>query len=75
MIGLNNEEKFFNKDFSIRIIAADNCDPQLCYKFTGCTNFLQFCQTYKNFHMLNVQRFAHSKVAKYVKEKLSEKFY
>ena len=32
----NNEEKFFNKDFSIRIIAADNCDPQLCYKFTGC---------------------------------------
>lgn len=27
-----------SKDVSISIYAADNCNPKLCYKFTGCAN-------------------------------------
>jgi UDP-MurNAc hydroxylase len=26
-------------NFFLNIFAADDCDPQLCYKFTGCANF------------------------------------
>ena len=34
---LNNNEKFhFNDEVNINIIAADNCDPKVCYKFFGC---------------------------------------
>jgi UDP-MurNAc hydroxylase len=44
-IGFNNIVELENgvktklaKDCSITIYAADNCDPELCYKFTGCAN-------------------------------------
>ena len=37
VIEIENNKKFFiNNDIFINIIAADNCDPTLCYKFTGC---------------------------------------
>lgn len=32
----NNKKNKIGKNFSINIMAADNCDPELCYKFTGC---------------------------------------
>jgi UDP-MurNAc hydroxylase len=34
----NGKKHQINKDTSITIFAADNCDPELCYKFTGCAN-------------------------------------
>lgn len=38
-------ENFVNlqlsKNFNLRIIAADNCNPKLCYKFNGCANILE----------------------------------
>ena len=37
VIELDNNKKFsLTKNVFINIVAADNCDPQLCYKFTGC---------------------------------------
>lgn len=34
---LNNNEKYYlNDEININIIAADNCDPRMCYKFFGC---------------------------------------
>jgi UDP-MurNAc hydroxylase len=39
VIEIENGQKYqINKDTSITIFAADNCDPELCYKFTGCAN-------------------------------------
>jgi UDP-MurNAc hydroxylase len=39
VIEIENGKKYqINKDTSITIFAADNCDPELCYKFTGCAN-------------------------------------
>ncbi len=36
---LKNGELFrFNKDLNLRVYAADNCDPELCYKFSGCAD-------------------------------------
>ena len=35
----NNKRTQIGPDFFINIMAADNCDPKLCYKFTGCANF------------------------------------
>lgn len=34
----NGETYNIGKNTSITIYAADNCDPQLCYKFIGCAN-------------------------------------
>ena len=34
----NGIKKDITKDLGITIYAADNCDPMLCYKFTGCAN-------------------------------------
>lgn len=33
---VNNKKFYLSKSVFINIVAADNCDPQLCYKFTGC---------------------------------------
>ena len=33
----NGELLQFNKDLSLRVYAA-NCDPELCYKFSGCAD-------------------------------------
>jgi UDP-MurNAc hydroxylase len=41
----NFETKFLGKNFKIKIIAADNCDPALCYKFNGCANILEKNET------------------------------
>ncbi len=36
---LKNGELFkFNKNLNLRVYAADNCDPELCYKFSGCAD-------------------------------------
>ena len=35
---LNNKNHILSPSLSIRIIAADNCNPELCYKFTGCSD-------------------------------------
>jgi len=35
---LNNKDNFLNDNFNIKIVAADNCNPELCYKFTGCAD-------------------------------------
>ena len=38
---LENGSKIkIGKDVDIRIFAADNCDPELCYRFTGCADFI-----------------------------------
>jgi UDP-MurNAc hydroxylase len=38
VIELNNNEEFKMSDkFKIKIIAADNCNPELCSKFFGCS--------------------------------------
>lgn len=34
----NNKRTQLNKNAYINIIAADNCDPELCYKFIGCAD-------------------------------------
>ena len=34
----NFEELKLSESFSIKAIAADNCDPELCYKFNGCAD-------------------------------------
>ena len=34
----NGQSFVIGKNTSITIYAADNCDPELCYKFTGCAN-------------------------------------
>ena len=34
----NGELLKFNKDLNLRVYAADNCDPELCYKFSGCAD-------------------------------------
>ena len=34
----NGELLQFNKDLNLRVYAADNCDPELCYKFSGCAD-------------------------------------
>lgn len=34
----NNKRVKLAKNAYINIFAADNCDPELCYKFTGCAN-------------------------------------
>lgn len=65
VIEIENGKKYkINKDTSITIFAADNCDPQLCYKFTGCANlndknFSQQIDTlsvieHKNFKIVNI---------------------
>tara|TARA_B100001939_G_C16925827_1_gene611541 strand:- start:2 stop:1360 length:1359 start_codon:yes stop_codon:yes gene_type:complete len=33
---VNNKKLKLSKSAYINIVAADNCDPELCYKFTGC---------------------------------------
>jgi UDP-MurNAc hydroxylase len=39
VIEISNFEKIqFTEDFSLSVIAADNCDPELCYKFNGCAD-------------------------------------
>lgn len=39
VIEISNFEKVkLSENFSISIIAADNCDPELCYKFNGCAD-------------------------------------
>jgi UDP-MurNAc hydroxylase len=35
----NNKRTQINKNAYINIIAADNCNPELCYKFSGCADF------------------------------------
>ena len=38
-IELDNARKHkIKNDTFITIYAADNCDPELCYKFTGCAD-------------------------------------
>lgn len=37
----NFESTKLSKTFDLRIIAADNCDPELCYKFNGCANIFE----------------------------------
>ena len=37
----NFSEINFKENFSLKIIAADNCNPELCYKFNGCANLLE----------------------------------
>ena len=37
----NFESKTLSKNFQLRIIAADDCNPELCYKFNGCANILE----------------------------------
>ena len=34
----NNKRTQLDKNAFINIFAADNCDPQLCYKFSGCAD-------------------------------------
>lgn len=34
----NGELLKFNKNLSLRVYAADNCNPELCYKFSGCAD-------------------------------------
>tara|TARA_B100001013_G_scaffold343840_1_gene272466 strand:+ start:1278 stop:2633 length:1356 start_codon:yes stop_codon:yes gene_type:complete len=42
VVEIENGKTFtLSKDLNITIYAADNCDPQICYKFTGCANFLE----------------------------------
>lgn len=36
---LNHEKKKLSKNFILSIVAADDCDPELCYKFNGCADF------------------------------------
>jgi UDP-MurNAc hydroxylase len=39
VIEVSNQKKIqLSKNFSLCIIAADNCDPNLCYKFNGCAD-------------------------------------
>ncbi len=39
VIELENGTRYnLNENVNISIFAADNCDPELCYKFTGCAN-------------------------------------
>ena len=37
----NGKTLNLSKNLNLTIYAADNCDPHLCYKFTGCANFLK----------------------------------
>ena len=38
VIELQHGNKFtLDKDFNITLFAADDCDPQLCFKFYGCS--------------------------------------
>ena len=41
----NFESKSLSRNFKIKIISADNCDPELCYKFNGCANILEKNET------------------------------
>jgi UDP-MurNAc hydroxylase len=41
----HNEDFIIYKDFKIRILAADNCNPELCGKFFGCSNVENSYQT------------------------------
>ena len=34
----NGQKNKLNKNFSLNIFAADNCNPELCYKFNGCAD-------------------------------------
>ena len=34
----NAEKKKLSDSFDLKIYAADNCDPKLCYKFYGCAD-------------------------------------
>jgi len=46
VIELNHNEDFIiYDDFKIRILAADNCNPELCGKFFGCSNVENSYQT------------------------------
>lgn len=39
VIEISSLEKVkLSKNFTLSIIAADNCDPELCYKFNGCAD-------------------------------------
>ena len=39
VIEISNFEKVkLSENFSLSVIAADNCDPELCYKFNGCAD-------------------------------------
>ncbi|MDA7476486.1 MBL fold metallo-hydrolase [Candidatus Pelagibacter ubique] len=35
----NNKRTKLSKNAHLNIIAADNCNPELCYKFSGCADF------------------------------------
>ena len=35
----NNKRTKLNQNAYINIFAADNCNPELCFKFTGCADF------------------------------------
>ena len=37
----NNKRTKLANNVYLNIIAADNCDPKLCYKFTGCNSLNQ----------------------------------
>jgi len=37
----NGKTLNLKKNLNITIYAADNCNPELCYKFTGCANILE----------------------------------
>ena len=42
VIEIENGKSFkLTDELSITIYAADNCNPELCYKFMGCGNFFQ----------------------------------
>ena len=46
VVELNHNEDFIiHNDFKIRIFAADNCNPELCGKFFGCSNVESSYQT------------------------------
>ncbi len=36
----HGKRKKINDNFYINIFSADNCDPKLCYKFSGCANLV-----------------------------------
>lgn len=58
---VNHKGKYYiKKDFSIEILAADNCDPKICYKFFGC----QVSQSYE--YSLQIDSMAVIKGGNYV---------
>ena len=37
----NGETLKLSNNLQIKIFAADDCNPKLCYKFLGCANFIE----------------------------------